>query len=52
MNKRMTSCRITGWLLSLQKFNITNIDRPRKFNVVANYLPRLDNPDQVILVDD
>lgn len=38
MNKPLTSSRVTRWLLLLQEFNITIVDRPGKSNVVAYYL--------------
>ena len=37
MNKRITNGRITRWLLLLQEFNITIIDRPGKENLVADF---------------
>ena len=52
MNKPLTSGRMTRWLLLLQEFNVTIIDRPSKSNVVANYLYRLNNPGEAIPVDD
>ena len=52
MNKPLTSGRVTRWLLLLQQFNITIIDRPGKSNVVAYYLSRLNNLGEEIPVDD
>ena len=52
MKKPLNSGRVTRWLLLLQEFNITIVDRPRKSNVVAYYLSRLNNPNEVIPVDD
>jgi hypothetical protein len=48
MNKPITNARVTRWLLLLQEFDITIVDRPGKENVVADLLSRLtvndDNP--------
>jgi hypothetical protein len=52
MNKPITNGRITRWLLLLQEFNITIVDRPGKENQVADFLSRLDNKGENILVDD
>ena len=41
MNKPITNGRITCWLLLLQEFDITIVDKPRKDNVVANIIYRL-----------
>ena len=35
MNKPITNARVTRWLLLLQEFDITIIDKPGKENVVA-----------------
>jgi len=43
---------VTRWLLLLQEFNITIIDRSGKSNVVADYLLRLNNPSEAIPIDD
>jgi hypothetical protein len=37
MNKPITNGRVTRWLLLLQEFNITVLDRPGKDNVVARF---------------
>ena len=42
MNKPITNGRVTRWLLLLQEFNITVIDRPGKENQVADFLSRLN----------
>lgn len=52
MSKQLTSSRITRWVLLLHEFNVTIIDRQGKSNVVNNFLSRLDNPTQNIIVDD
>ena len=52
MNKPLTSGRVTRWLLLLQEFNITTIERLGKSNVVADYISRLNNPGEPIPIDD
>ena len=52
MNKQLTSDRVTRWLLLLQEFNITIVDRPGKSNVVADFLSRLDNLGEATPVND
>jgi len=47
MNKPLTSRRVTRWLILLQDFNITIVERPGKSNVVVDFLSRLDNPGEV-----
>eukprot|EP00253_Pinus_taeda_P015881 PITA_15881 len=51
MNKSVTNDRVTRWLLLLQEFDITIVDRPGKENVVADFLSRLKT-DNDIPVDD
>jgi hypothetical protein len=51
MNKPITNARVTRWLLLLQEFDITIVDRPGKENVVADFLSRLTLNDDN-LVDD
>eukprot|EP00253_Pinus_taeda_P029356 PITA_29356 len=51
MNKSVTNARVTRWLLLLQEFDITIVDRPRKENVVADFLSRLKTNEN-IPVDD
>jgi hypothetical protein len=41
MNKPITNARVSRWLLLLQEFDITIVDRPGKENVVADFLSRL-----------
>jgi energy-coupling factor transporter ATP-binding protein EcfA2 len=43
MNKEITNGRITRWLLLLQEFNITILDRRGKENQVVDFLSRLNN---------
>jgi hypothetical protein len=38
MNKPITNARVTRWLLLLQEFDITIVDRPGKENVVVDFL--------------
>lgn len=41
MNKPMVSGRIIRWLLLLQEFNVSIIDKIGKDNMVVNFLSRL-----------
>ena len=43
MNKSITNGRVTRWLLLLQEFNITILDRPGKQNRVVDFLSRIQN---------
>ena len=52
MNKPITNGRVTRWLLLLQEFNITVIDRPGKENLVADFLSRIQHEDGTKPVDD
>jgi hypothetical protein len=52
MNKSITNGRVTRWLLLLQEFDISIIDRPGKENVVADFLSRLTNEGETIPVED
>ena len=38
MNKSITNGRITRWVLLMQEFNITVLDRPGRENQVADFL--------------
>jgi len=51
MNKSVTNARVTRWLLLLQEFDITIMDRPGKENVVADFLCRIKT-DNNATVDD
>eukprot|EP00253_Pinus_taeda_P010605 PITA_10605 len=44
MRKPDVNARIIRWLLLLQQFDLTIIDKPRKENVVANFLSRVNLP--------
>ena len=52
MNKPVTNARITRWLLLLQEFDITIVDKPGKENVVAYFLSRFTNSDDILSVED
>ena len=52
MNKPITNDSVTQWLLLLQEFNITVIDRPTKENLVADFLSRIQHNDGTKPVDD
>jgi hypothetical protein len=52
MNKPITNGRVTRWLLLLQEFNITVLDRPGKEKLVADFLSRIKNEDDDIPIDD
>ena len=53
MNKPTIIGRLARWLLLLQEFDITIVDKPRKANVVADYLSRIPHNDtKNTLVDD
>jgi hypothetical protein len=52
MNKPITNGRVTRWLLLLQEFDITIIDKPGRENVVVNFLSRLTNDGDAIPVKD
>ena len=52
MNKPITNGRITRWLLLLQEFNITVIDRPSKENQVADFLSHLNTEGENVLIFD
>eukprot|EP00253_Pinus_taeda_P008259 PITA_08259 len=51
MNKSITNARVTRWLLLLQEFDITIVDRPGKENVVADFLSRLKTNENVPVDD-
>ena len=52
MNKPVTNARVTRWLLLLQEFNITIIDKPDKDNLVVDFLSRLIHIGDNAPVDD
>ena len=52
MKKPVTNGRVTRWLLLLQEFNITVLDRPGKQNTVVDFLSRIQNTKEDSLVED
>ena len=52
MNKPVTNARVTGWILLLQEFDITILDKPGRENVVADFLSRFTNSDDNFFVED
>ena len=52
MNKPITNARLTRWLLLLQEFNITIIDRPRRDNLVVDFLSILIHTCDNAQIDD
>jgi hypothetical protein len=52
MNKPITNGRVTRWLLLLQEFNITVIDRPGKENQAADFLSCLNAEGENVMVFD
>ena len=52
MKKPVTNGRVTRWLLILQEFNITVLDRPGKQNTVADFLSRIQNTKEDSPVED
>ena len=52
MNKLVTNGRVTWWLLLLQEFDITILDKPRKYKVVVDFLSRLTISDDCIATED
>ena len=52
MNKSITNGRVTKWLLLLQEFNITIVDRPRKENLVADFLSWINHGGETEPIND
>lgn len=52
MNKPINNGRVARWLLLLQEFYITILDKPRKDNVVADFLFRLTISDDCTATED
>ena len=52
INKPITNGRVTWWLLRLQEFNITIINRPSKENLVAYFLYRIQHDSDTKPIDD
>ena len=51
MKKPVTNARVTRWLLLLQEFDITIVDRLGKENGVADYLSRFTNNDDSLPIE-
>eukprot|EP00253_Pinus_taeda_P017050 PITA_17050 len=51
MNKSVTNARVTRWLLLLQEFDITIVDRLGKENVVADFLSWLKTNENIPVND-
>ena len=45
MNKPITPSHVTRWLLLIQEFDITIVDKLGKDNVVVDFLSRMDTSD-------
>jgi hypothetical protein len=52
MRKPITNDKVTRWLLLLQEFYITILDRHGKENVVAEFLSRIHNEGELIPIND
>ena len=52
MNNPITNGRITRWILLMQEFNITVLDRPGRENQVVDFLSRLNNSGEVVPISD
>ena len=52
MNKPITNGKITRWILLLQEFDITVLDRHGKKNQVVDFLSRLNHASEDVLVND
>jgi len=52
MNKPVTPGGITRWLLLLQEFDITIVDKLGKDNVVADFMSRLENNAEGTSIED
>eukprot|EP00253_Pinus_taeda_P007151 PITA_07151 len=52
MNKPVTNGTVTRWLLLLQEFNITVLDRPGKQNTLADFLSRIQNTKEDSHIED
>lgn len=52
MNKPAISRQLARWLLLMQEFDITIIDKPGKANFVADFLSRLQTLDDPAAIED
>lgn len=51
-NKHITNGRVTRWLLFFQEFDIMIRDRPRKENLVADFLSLVPRTENTVAVED
>lgn len=52
MNKPVVFGRLVRWLLLMEEFDITIIDKPGKANLVADFLSTLTHQPQEPIIDD
>ena len=52
MHKPITHSRITRWLLLIQEFDITIVDKPMKENVFVDFLSMMDTRDEGTPIED
>ena len=52
MNKPITNGKITRWLLLMQEFNITVLDRPGRESQVEDFLSRIHTPVEIVPILD
>lgn len=52
MNEPVSNGRITQWLLMLQEFDITILDKPGKDNVVANFISKMNIGSESMPIED
>jgi hypothetical protein len=52
MNKPITNGKVTRWLLSLQEYDITILNKLGKYNVVADFISRLTSNENEPPVED
>ena len=53
MNKPIVISRVIRWLLLLQEFDVTILDKPSQENVVVDFLSQLPHSDnEIVPVDD
>jgi hypothetical protein len=52
INKPAINGRIIKWFMLLQQFDLTILDKPRKQNVVSDFLSRLTIPTEEGMLDD
>nr|GFA66115.1 reverse transcriptase domain-containing protein [Tanacetum cinerariifolium] len=51
LNKQDAKPRLLRWVLLLEEFDITNLDKKESENLAADHLLRLENPHQDVLVN-